>query len=376
MGSYRIISADSHVVEPDDLWTSRIEPEFKEQAPRIVRDESTGGDWWFCNGQRMLGIAFAGTQTGTRFEHPEVLSRDDAFENVRPGGYIPEEHVKDMDLDGVDLGVIYPTLGLVLYKVEDSELLTALCRTYNDWIADFCAYNPKRLRGIGMINHDNIRVGVKEMERCAKLGLVGVMISDFPAKKRYFLPDYDRFWSAAQDLEMPLSLHATTNRGGLSLEAPVPGVHDGGVAAFQCNFDIYVRVSLTDMIMNGVFERFPKLQVGAIEQQLAWVPFFLDRLDYNYQQRAVGMTGYRFKNDMLPSDIFHRNVFLGFQDDALGIKMRDLIGVNGLQWGSDYPHTESTFPRTREVLEEILESCTEEEKAKIAGGNAVRIYNL
>ena len=139
---------------------------------------------------------------------------------------------------------------------------------------------------------------------------------------------------------------------------------------------MYVRLSLTDIIFNGVFERFPKLRVGAIEQQLAWVPFFLDRMDFNYEQRALGRIGLRFKNDMKPSDIFHRNVFLSFQDDALGIRDRDIIGVDQLLWGSDYPHQESTFPRSQEVLEEILTGCTEEEKAKISGGNAAKLYRL
>ena len=375
MGSYRIISADSHVVEPDGLWINTIEPEFKDKAPRIVRFE-TGGDFWVCNDQRFLGMAFSGAQAGVRFENPGELRQDEVFENVRPGGYIPEEHVKDMETDGVDVSILYPTLGLVLYKIEDNELFSALCRTYNDWVAEFCSASPKRLKGIGMINLDNINVGVKELQRCAKMGLVGAMISDYPAKRRYFYPDYDPLWAAAQDLDMPLSLHGATNRGGLPLEAKVEGVHDGGSSASQCNFDMYVRLSLCDMIFNGVFDRFPKLQVGAIEQQLAWVPFFLDRIDYNYHQRALGMTGYRFKNDMAPSDVFHRNVFLGFQDDGLGIKMRDIIGVDGLQWGSDYPHQESTFPRTREILDEILAGCTEEEREKIAGGNAARAYRL
>ncbi|MDH3598451.1 MAG: amidohydrolase [Candidatus Tectomicrobia bacterium] len=130
------------------------------------------------------------------------------------------------------------------------------------------------------------------------------------------------------------------------------------------------------VIYSGVFERYPKLQVGAVEHELSWVPHFLDRLDYNYNQRSAGIVGYRFKEDMLPSDYFRRNIFLGFQEDALGIQLRDHIGVDTLQWGSDYPHQESTFPRTREILAEILSECTEEEQAKIAGGNAARVYGL
>ena len=69
-------------------------------------------------------------------------------------------------------------------------------------------------------------------------------------------------------------------------------------------------------------------------------------------------------------------MFLGFQEDGLGIRLRDVIGVDSLTWGSDYPHHESTFPRSRQILEEILVDCTEKEKAKIAGGNAARVYNL
>ena len=99
-------------------------------------------------------------------------------------------------------------------------------------------------------------------------------------------------------------------------------------------------------------------------------------VDYAYNQRGSGRQGYRFKEDMLPSDFFHRNVFLGFQEDELGIRLRDMIGVDSLQWGSDYPHMESTFPRSQQILEEILVDCAEEEKSKIAGGNAARIYKV
>jgi predicted TIM-barrel fold metal-dependent hydrolase len=102
----------------------------------------------------------------------------------------------------------------------------------------------------------------------------------------------------------------------------------------------------------------------------------LDRIDFTYSQRTSGVYGYRFKEDALPSDYFHRNVFLGFQEDALGIQLRDIIGVDQMQWGSDYPHAEGTFPKSQQILEDILADCTEEEKAKIAGGNAARVYHL
>ena len=375
MSNYRIISSDNHVFEPPDLWTSRIEPKFKDRAPRMHREDD--GDWWYCDGQKVLGtgFGFAGAQTGRRFDEAEKLTIGDIFENVRPGGYIPEEQIKDMDLDGVDVSILYPTTGLQLYKIPDGELLTAMVSTYNDWVAEFCQTSPKRLKGIAMLNIDDVSQGVAELTHRANQGFVGAMITVYPPEgRRYDSPEYDLLWGAAQDLEMPLSLHLATNRFGSGEgDGHGPG---GGRFALLPNSDFFVRVSVADMISAGVFERFPKIQVGAVEQQLGWVPFFLERVDYAYNERGSGREGYRFKEDMLPSDYFHRNVFLGFQEDELGIRLRDMIGVDSLQWGSDYPHMESTFPRSQQILEQILVDCTEEEKAQIAGGNAARVYKV
>ena len=372
MGDYRVISSDNHVFEPPDLWTGRVEPKFRDRAPYITRDED-GFDWFYCDGQKLTSAA-PGAQPGRRFEEPKKLTFTDVFENVRPGAYIPEEHVKDMDADGIDYSIVYPTVGLLLFRLPDSELLTAVFGTYNDWIAEFCKAFPNRLKGIGMVNVDDPQSGVKELERCAKMGLAGAMITVYPPESRpYNSPQYEPLWAAAQDLEMPLSLHVGTNRLGQDPEF----LHeDSSTGAYLCNRDHWVRVSLAHMIYTGVFERYPKLQMGSVEMELSWVPFFLDRLDYVYSQSPVGIGSYRFKENMLPSDYFHRNVFLGFLEDGLGIKLREIIGVDQLLWASDYPHAESTFPRSRETLERILADCTEEEKAKIAGGNAARVYHL
>ena len=333
-----------------------------------------GTDWWYCE-DHLLTSAQSGAQPGVRFDNPDNLTRGDIFENVRLGGYVPEEHVKDMDLDGVDVGIIYPTVGLNLYsQITDSELLTSLFRTYNDWLAEFCKPFPDRLKGVAMINIDDVQEGIREMEHYAKLGLAAAMISMYPWESRgYDLPEYEPLWAAAQDLEMPLGLHVTTNR-------PNPGsdmlnVKDISLS-FMTNRDYFVRMSISRMIFSGVFERYPKLQVGVVEFEVAWVLHMLSQMDYNYTQRADRGNWHRFKEDMLPSDYFHRNVFLSFQEDSVGIRLRDIIGVDNLLWGSDYPHQESTFPRSRDVLEEILVDCTEEEKAKISGGNAARVYRL
>jgi len=373
MKKYRIISSDDHIFEPLDLWTSRLEKKFRDRAPRVIPDNDD--DWWYCEGIK-IQTAAAGAQAGLRFEDPERLRFKDKIENVRPGGYIPEEHVKDMDADGIDVGIVYPTVGLQLYqRIMDSELLSALFRAYNKWLAEFCSTYPDRLKGIAMINLDDIPSGVQEMERCAKLGLVGAMISICPLKGwPYDRPEYDLVWATAQDMHMPLSLHLTTNRP--DPDDPDTLLLSGMKPSFFVNVDHWPRVCLTDMIFNGVFERYPKLQVGAVEMELSWIPHFLDRMDYNYTQRAREIASHRFTGNALPSDFFHQHVFLSFQEDTMGIRDRHIIGVDNLLWGSDYPHQESTFPKSQQFLEELLADCTEEEKAKIVGGNAARVYQL
>ena len=188
-------------------------------------------------------------------------------------------------------------------------------------------------------------------------------------------PEYEPLWATAEDLRIPLSLHIGTNRLGQGQRLQT---QEEITPSFFCNVDHWVRMSLAHMIYSGVFERHPKLQMGSIEMELSWAPHFLDRLDYTYTQRPPGEVygWHRYKEDMLPSDYFHRNVFVAFQEDGLGIRDRQIIGVDNLMWGSDYPHFESTFPRSQEIIEEILAECTGEEKAKIVGGNAARVYHL
>ena len=368
MVNYRVISSDDHIYEPPDLWTSRAEPKFKDCMPHIERLED--GDWWFCDGLKIMGTA-SGSQAGVRFEDQSKLAHTTVVEELRPGGWVPEARMTDMDEDGVDVSFIYPTVGCPLYGVPDSDLLTEIFRIYNDFAAEHCRAFPDRLRGIAMINVDNVKSGVQELERCADMGMAGGMITVYPLPGRgYNLPEYDLLWAASQDLGMPLALHVNTIRGDDFLK------HGARGPLFVATGDHWVRMSLGQIILSGVFQRFPKLQIGSVEQDLSWIPYFLDRLDYSYTQMPREGWWDQYTGDKLPSEYFHSNVFLSFQEDGLGIEMRDLIGVDSLMWGSDYPHIEGTFPKSREILEEILVDCTEEEKAKIAGGNAARVYNL
>jgi predicted TIM-barrel fold metal-dependent hydrolase len=374
MAGYKLISSDSHVYEPQDLWTTRMDAKVRDRAPHIVRQED--GDWWFCDGRKVAGTG-AGSQTGRRFEHPDELSRTDRFEHVRRGGYIPEERLKDMEQDGVAAEVVYPTIGFLLYNmVEDRQLLSACFTAYNDWLAEFCQAYPERLKGVALINLDDVQEGVEELARARKIGLVGALIPAYPRIDRpYSSPEYASFWAAAQDLDMPVGMHIATYRPGPDQLHGFQDV-DQLSPGFLANADHWVRMSLADVIFAGVFESYPRLHIGTVEQELSWIPHFLDRIDYTYTQRARRAYWHRFKGNALPSDFFHQNVFCSFQEDALGIRDRYVIGVDNLMWGSDYPHQESTWPKSREILERILKEVPEGEKAKIAGENVARLYHV
>jgi predicted TIM-barrel fold metal-dependent hydrolase len=348
-----------------------MDKSLRDRAPRVISEPD--GDWWMIDGTR--GNSFqGGAQAGKRFEHAEDLRPAARFSEVRPGAYQPKEFLRENEEDGVWGSVIYPTAGLQLYRVPELKLLSACFRAYNDWLVDFCRTAPERLKGIAMINIEDTEEAIRELGRVRKLGLAGGMITVAPPEdKSYDHKMYEPFWAAAQDLDAPISLHVDTNR-------PAPLVvaesNRSSRAALLANADYWVRVSLGHLVLEGVFERYPRLLVGSAEHELAWVPYFLDRLDYTYTQRARRAHWHRYSNDALPSDFFRRNVFLSFQEDGMGIRDRALIGVDLLAWGSDYPHTESTFPRSRTILERILAGVPREEQRQITWRNAAGLYRF
>jgi predicted TIM-barrel fold metal-dependent hydrolase len=338
----RMISSDTHVFEPPRLWLDRLDKKYEERAPHVLRKDNI--DVWYCDGQRFMS-AGAGTQTGKRYEARFNVRAEGHMEDVPKGAYIPEEAVKDMASDGVDVGIIYPTVALNIYTLPDTAFVDVLFAAYNDWMAEFCGAAPDNLKGIALINLDldDVKLAVRELERCARMGLSGALISVYPGEARaYSRPEYEPFWAAAEDLGMVIGLHTSTNRV----------LHEG-----------------------TLFDYSQKLYVGAIEYEMAWVPHFLDRMDFNYNNRD-GLITHFFKNDETPSDFFRSNCFVGFNEDPIGVEFRKYIGIDNITWGSDYPHPESTFPRSQEVLKEMFKNCTEEEIVKMTYSNAARIFGI
>src|SRR5712664_4551321 len=366
-----VLSSDSHVFEPPDLWQTRIDAAFRDRAPRIQRID--GADQIVVEADQILSGIGLISNAGARFEAPETISGQGRLEDVQRGGYDPAQHLKDMALDGVAGEILYPSQGLFYFRVADAGLMSAIFRAYNDWLAEFCRTDPSRLKGIAMINLDDVQDGIKELERAARMGLAGAMITEYPLEhRRYDQPEYEPLWAAAEALDMPLSLHTATRRQGKIRGAGEKTLRDASSRATKA---FYPAMSMCDMIFSGVFERYPNLKLVIAEFELAWAPHLLSTMDYTYRERHEEAL-YRFKDAMRPSDFFHRNVFLSFQEDGIGIRLRDVIGPDNMMWGSDYPHSESTFPQSRKILGEILAGVPEDEQAKIVGANTARLYHF
>jgi predicted TIM-barrel fold metal-dependent hydrolase len=321
------------------------------------------------------------THPGERYttERPHEISVDDRWEAVRKGAYDPDAAIEDMAIEGVEGAVIFPTKGVGgIWMTPDPELLNAICRTYNDWAAEFCNPYPDALKGAAMINLDDIAEGVAELTRAKKLGLSAAIITVHPAHERqYFMHDYDPFWAAAQEMDIPLCLHSGSNRttrDGIPMDHYTSDDPYEPLDLVYPNGDHWIRRSLSAMIMSGVFERFPRLKVASVENQAGWAGHWLFRMDLRYHDRKTSWG--RFKSDMGPSDFFHRNIVVSFQDDRTAVTTRNLIGVDNLVWGSDYPHTECTWPESQRVIRDIFSDASEEEIHKITFANTARFFGF
>jgi len=292
-----IISADSHVIEVPDLWEKGMPQALKERAPKVYFDEKK--DAWMFGAPEVIAQAVGGLfMAGQRPDNLENFRRA-GFSVARPGGWDPIVRMKDMEQDGVSAEVLYPSLGLGLYCVEDADLQEALFRTYNDWLIDYCQKVPDRLYGIALISMYNIDHAIAEMERCKKEGVVGTMIWQVPDAKLPFTSEhYERFWAASQDMEMPVHLHILTGFGASMHRQTSHGIkrYRNGVTQTR-----EIEDALFDMIFSGVLERYPNLKIVSVENEVGWMPFWLGQCDKAFKRHRHAE---KLPIDKLPSEYF------------------------------------------------------------------------
>jgi predicted TIM-barrel fold metal-dependent hydrolase len=299
-------------------------------------------------------------------ELPEHVKK--GFEVAPKSVWDPAERLTEQDRDGVSAEALYTSMGMLLFGLDDAELRAASFTAFNDWAAEYCSYDPQRLIGLGTVTLEDIPVAVKELERIAKKGLHGALIWGAPPEdKPYSSPEYDPFWAAAQDLNMPLSLHILTGRGGNRFSRR-------RVLFGYMKLPQEIQLTFADMIVGGVFERFPRLKIVSAENDVSWIPHFMYRLDHAYDRlrHLEGLT-----LSMLPSEYMKQNIWATFQFETTNVDFtRQIFSAERIMWSSDYPHTDSPWPRSREFIAEAFQNIPPADTAKIVGGNVSQLYGI
>jgi predicted TIM-barrel fold metal-dependent hydrolase len=361
----RLISADSHVVEPPEVFAA-VAKRFGTQAPELTLTEDRG--WVLDTG---FGLSF---QPG-RFATAGLEPQSPDYEAQERSGYAracltdPRARLADMDRDGVEAEVLFPTLlgSFVSRRETDAAVIEALLVSYNDWVADYCSEAPRRLFPLACVQLRDLHAAVAELERAKQRGHVGILVPcGSPAERPYADAAYDVLWAAAEEIRMPVAFHA-----GFGPD------RDSRAEAFRRHGLRYVlqhvgaAVTISDLIMGGACERFPELRFVPSEYGTGWIAHFLDRMDWR-QFRHEDRSRIRLRF----SDYWRRNFRTTFEDDEVGIRTRDSIGLDSLMWANDYPHGDSIWPDSRPTLDRILADCTPEERHAMTVGNAAALYGL
>jgi predicted TIM-barrel fold metal-dependent hydrolase len=370
MPEYRIIDADCHVVEPPHLWTAWLPKQYHDRAPKLVKDEEGGDAWSFGPGVPIMKIGLVATP-GLRFE--EMKWAGYTYETVRKGCWDGKARLEDMDFDGVDAEFIYPSQRTMNHFMgnEERDFHRAGIQAYNNYMAkEFCSADPDRLFFLAQMPNLGVDECIKELQRCREMGARGLIITAWPSGGDDLSPEDDRFFAVAQELKMPVSIHINIQRKRnpkTTTEGPaaIGNMALSGMIAFP--------PIMCELIMSGLFDRFPRLKIIGVETEVGWVPEALEQVD-NFYWRNRTHTGVKIKE--LPSHYFHENFLCTFIQDRVGVKNRYLIGVKNMAWSSDYPHHGCDWPYSRKVIAEMFDGVPADERYQILAGNVAELYGL
>ena len=361
--TFPIISADSHITEAPNTYVDYIDAKWRDKAPHIV-DAGERGDIYVIDGMKstisMGLVAAAGKK-------PEELTlRGTKFDELHKGGWDPEARMVDQDKDGVSAEVIYPTVGMVVTNHPDFEYKKACFDAYNRWLAEYCSAYPDRLLGCGQTAMRTPEEGVADLHAIKAAGLRGVMMPNIPAEEDYDCEIYNPVWEAAVELGLPLSFHivpaADPDQRGSRL--------NGFLGVIRQNQDI-----IGTMIYGGVFERYPALRIVCVEADAGWVPHYMYRMDHAYERHRNWMAP-GVELSKMPSEYFREHVYTTFQDDYVAFKSADQMNWRRLLWASDFPHSDSTWPWSQDVLTEQTVGLGEEQREGILSGNVAELYGI
>jgi uncharacterized protein len=358
-----IISADSHITEPPNTYIDYIDPAFRERAPHMIEHEKLGEVFVVEGIHRPLSLSTAAA-AGKRPD--EIKSYGARFDDLHRGGWDPVARLADQDRDGVSAEIIYPSIGMILCNVPDLEYKRACFEAYNRWLAEYCATQPKRLLGLGQTAVRTPDEGIDDLRTIKDHGLRGVMLPGVPGVEDYDSPVYDEFWEAAIELELPLSFHILTTR--------IESTRGPKMAGFL-SIVRGVQDVMSMLVLGGVFERHPRLRIVCAEADAGWVPHFMYRMDHAYKRHRYWLPPGQELSRM-PSEYFAENIYVTFQDDWSAFRQVDEMNWHRLMWANDFPHSDSTWPWSQEMLAEHTTELTPEQTTAILSDNVAGLYGI
>jgi predicted TIM-barrel fold metal-dependent hydrolase len=360
-----IVDADGHVVEPESAWTALPE----RYRPRI-RADRVGYEHVIIGDTEVLAVPL-GTlaRPGSTFDDPASFR---PLADARPGGSDPVARLLDMDSEGIDQAILYPTIGLYFSVVEDPAAAVALAAAYNDWLADYCAADPRRLFGAAVLPLQDPAGAARELGRAVtQLGLVAGFVRPNPCLGRALSDSaYDVLWDVAEELEVPIGIHE-----GSSVIVPTLGADRpfNPLLLHAVSHPFEAMLACAQLIAFGTLEHHPGLRFLFLESSGGWAPFWLERLD----EQAESFGGFCPDMALRPSEYFARQCAISFEVDERTLPaLAPFVGEDRIVWGSDYPHHDATFPGAVDAIRATVAPCTTAAQVHVLGLNARRIYGL
>jgi predicted TIM-barrel fold metal-dependent hydrolase len=290
------------------------------------------------------------------------------WDKLHRGGWDPHARIAAQDQDNIAAEVLYPSVGMEICNIADLALKQACMDAYNLWLTEYCAPYPDRLIGLGQAAICNPASGVRDLQRIKQLGFKGVMLPGKPGVADYNDPMYDELFAAAIGLDLVCSFHILTS--GENLKQGFRGSRiNSFMSIVRGNQDL-----MSMFIFDGVFMRHPQLKIVSVEADGGWIPHFMYRMDHAYKRHRHWMRGKEL--DKLPSDYFREHIYFTFQDDYTAFMFKDQMNIERMMWANDYPHSDSTWPWSQDILKQQLAHMTEDEKNLVLHDNVASLYKL
>lgn len=359
---YFIVSADCHANEPRDWVTSRIAPQYRDRLPRL--EVIDGQAFIITEGNRPWKLKTDTTDWG-----PEDIERNKTGQTV-------DQRLADMDRDGIDVEVVFGNKGIHAFGTTDPGFSMAMCQAWNDWAHEEFGAHQDRILPMAQVPTLDVEAAVAEVERVAALGFRGVTIPAKPEygptgmdQRNYNQPEFEPLWSALEDTDLPLTIHVSTGRDPRASSGP-----GGAVINYAVHCCAASQEPVANLVASGVLERHPKLRFATIEAGIGWVSWLLEAMDEAFYKHRMWVAP---ELPEPPSYYYRRQCFASFGEDTSGLALgvtHDLI--DNYVWANDYPHHEGTWPHSAQAIERTMGDLTDEQRAKVLGLNAARMWDI